>query len=293
MMMKKLSYILLSFIIVSCSSIKYLKDVKVTNNAKHYARVIEYQFKDEVKQKKGLEIAKYGYDNRTNLIENYDNKGLYLSYSFDSLNNVFEENFYEKIDSVSGLRKPSSRWELTYEKGLRVKTEFYEFENNNWKKDGERIFKYSLNDRGQILNIVTYDDGTIKDSTIFESIYNAPIEKLAFDFNRIGTLTTHYSSKEIRYTASGEIKDSITYIYDDQFRLTKKSSFAPGHKYATVITFKYDSLNNIIEKAQYFGDGGDLFYTSLYSYNDLGLRSSETYLDSQRKPKWIKEYKYH
>lgn len=294
-MKKRILYIfIVSLSIVGCKVIERLPKLIITNQATVYSTVIQFDFENGKKSNKGKEIARYGYDQENNLIENYDKKGLFLQYKFDSINNVSEELFYENYDSISGIRTPSARWINIYDnKALKTFTVMFEFQNSNWVVEDTVSYEYSLNEKNQIIERKYYSDSKqLKWIEKSEYIQNAPTENQPYDFNRIGTLTKHYCSKETTYKSDGTLLDSTVYTYDNLHRLIKKIDYRNNQKYPTVIKYKYNESNQIIEQSQYFGDGGSLFYKKHFTYNSIGLRLTETWYDSSEKPKWIKEHKY-
>ena len=265
----------------------------VTDTTLTYAIVIEYKFKNGKKSDKGTEIAKYGFDKRNNLVENHDKKGLYLRYAFDSLNNVYEEYFYEKYDSITGFRIPSSKWIHEYTNGVISKTLRYYINNSQWVLEETIRRQYVLNTQNQIIEDSLFDNSNkLKQTVKSEYLTDAIFEKYPFDFNRIGTLTKHFCTKEIRYSDAGEVKDSTRYIYDQFKRLSKKFEYNLNQSNATVITYKYDEKDRLIEQSQYFGDTDDLFYTIKFEYDKNGLRLNETWLDSNHIPSWTREFRY-
>jgi hypothetical protein len=276
-------------LLISCNNERSLNDLEVTNTAKVYATAIRYDIENGERSNKGKEVSVYGYDERNNLIENYDLRGLYLVYKFDSLNNVFEEYFFENINWVTGLRAPSGKWINRYEDGLKVKTEFFDYSFfKSWKKQGERFFKYELNNKGQIEKYQSYQNDIFSSTTFYEYIPNAPVEKHPFDFNRIGTLSVHFCSKETRFNPNGILMDSTVYSYNSNNLLIKEIKYEQGANVPTITKYKYNKLNQIVEKTRCFL--GETGYS--YTYNKLGLKKTWTSFDEKRVPQSVVVYTY-
>lgn len=294
-MTKRLLLILLiSSVLVSCRSTQNINKSDAANETLIYSTVFQFNFRNGIKNEQGNEIAKYGYDNRNNLIENHDDKGLFLEYKYDSLNYLYEQNFYEDYDEITGLRLPSSKWVYQYNSlGLHESTIRYKYQDSAWIVRDTSRYEYELNDKNQIVERRYYKDYN-KLIWSEKSYYtaDAPLEKKPYSFDRLGNLIKHACLKDIAIKADGSLLDSTTYTYDNLYRMVEKIDYRPKQKYPTVIKREYDHKNQLIGQSQYFGINGNLFFKKTFTYAPNGLILSETRYDGNGKIDWIKEHKY-
>ncbi|WP_018342513.1 hypothetical protein [Cytophaga aurantiaca] len=260
-------------------------------NAFKFADIIESKYENG-KVKKSTQIEIYGFDDRKNLIYNIDSKGLYLEYKYDSTNNLTEEFFYEKFDSI-GKRIPSSKWKYEYENGLRKKIIRYKYSYGTWKYEETVTDQYLLNSIGQIIEHKYFDsENKIKEIVYSYYLDPLPIHNKYFDFNDEGRITKYYCRKEVTTDSLGTIKDSTIYNYDTDYNIIKQIEYTTNSSTPRVETYKYDKSKNIIEETLYIGFVNQYFTKRLFEYNKEGFVTKYTSINSNGDVNWIRIYQY-
>lgn len=226
-------------------------------------------------------IAVYGFDHRKNITYILDQKGLYFSHQYDSLNNLVSQYFYEETDSSGTKRIPSAKWIYSYSNGLRTQIDQYGFINGKWVLEDVVKNNYRIDQYGRIVENTYYVNDELKSSITYTYDSNQP-EKQGYDFNR-GWFTNHSCIKKVEQDARGKIISVSDFTYDlsGNCVLEIKEDLSDKHiKRRKRIEYNYSSAGLLLEEIVYVvvnGYGGDTYSVKRsFEYDDQGFEIKYT-----------------
>lgn len=164
----------------------------------------------------------YCFDSFGNISHYLDEKGLYLAYEYDSLNNLTTEYFFEESDS-SQKRIPSGKWNYIYEDGLMTRVDEYTFDDGKWVLDEVLKNSYRKDKYGRVTEVKFYSDNELKATTTYTYSSKPSENQKKYDFNS-GWLNNTSCTREVTKNASGKTTEIITYVYDSKGNCIKKTS---------------------------------------------------------------------
>ncbi len=240
------------------------------------ARLIETVKDEKTKVPRSATTRVYCFDSNKNITHTFDERGLYFSYEFDSLNNLVTEYFFEKIDPLTNKRIPSGKWVYTYSNNLRVKIYLYDFVNGNWKMEDSLWNTYRLDKYGRIIQNDYFVGNELK-STVRYSYTSKPATKqTTYDFNR-GWLDNHTCSKAIERSASGRILEVTTYEYDSVGKCIKtlRQDYFNPSELITETEYVYSSTGLLLEETERNHKSeenqNEHYLRQRYEYDDQGF----------------------
>lgn len=245
-------------------------------HAFRFAHIFQTEEDYETKKPKTELIAVYGFDDRKNITCILDQKGLYFSHQYDSLNNLVSHFFYENLDSSGTKRVPSAKWIYSYSNGLRTQIDQYAFIDGNWVLEDVVKNSYQFDQFGRVIENAYYVNGELKnsDTYTYDSNYS---EKQQYDFNK-GWLTNHFCIKEIGKDATGKIISVSDFTYDQSGNCISKTSEDLSDKRVKRIKrteYKYTSSGLLQEEIVYViadGYGNDEYSTKYtFEYDEKGF----------------------
>ena len=205
----------------------------------------------------------YKYDLNRNIIENtsYNNEDFWLNeiYIYNDKDSLIEDSYCSEDGKVLRTQKLN-------EKENRIEAFSY---NENGKP--KIIETTTLNKNGDLIEDIAYNDN----DTI--------ISKITIQYDEKGNDIGQF------YKLSGivHVNTTIHNVYDNNGNITKKTTYDKLHLDSTIIIFKYDDKNHMIEEFSNY----DSIKTT-YKYDEIGNIIERTEYNSKGKINYKEAYKF-